>query len=447
MTRIDITQNLTLKKLLKGRYLQTAIQIIMLMGFVFTILAGFLGTPVGSHNFGLIFVWVAWWALLILVIVPFFGRSWCAICPIPLVGEWLQRGAILDPLPKRPSYIPRRIPRIFRNIWLQNIFFIVLALSSSVLLTTPRSTALVLSGMFVTGILLTFLFERRTFCRFLCPVGGFIGLYSQVAPLELRVKNKKICSTCREKPCYNGSSSGFGCPWDTFPTALKKNSYCGLCMECLRTCPNENIAVNIRPFASDLNTPLRRVDEAFKAFIMVGSAVVYAAVFLGPWANLKDAAYSIGSPAWFVYSLGLLLITVVLLPGLFWISTRYTQRDDTRQQMGKTEFAALSTSVIPLGLMFWIAFTLSFSMTNVSYILVTLSDPLGLGWNLFGTANIAWQPILTSLLPFLQTVILLIGLVWSAGIAKKITEPMGVSAFPIIAYGFGVTSFMMWLLL
>ncbi len=447
MTKIDLTQNQKLKNLLKGRYLQTALQIIMLTGFVFTILAGFLGTPVGSHNFGLIFVWIAWWALLILMIVPFFGRGWCAVCPIPLIGEWLQRGAILDPHSKRPSFIPRRIPRLFRNIWLQNFFFIVLALSSSVLLTTPKTTAFVLSGMFVAAILLTFLFERRAFCRFLCPVGGFIGLYSQFAPLELRVRNPKICSTCKEKPCYNGSSLGFGCPWGSFPTALKKNTYCGLCMECLRTCPKDNIAVNLRPFATDLNTPLSRLDEAFKAFIMLGAAMVYAGVFLGPWATLKDAAYAIGSPGWFVYSLGFLLTTLVLLPGLFWVLARFTQRYESRQQMGKTEFAALSTAVIPLGLTFWIAFTLSFAMTNISYVLVTLSDPLGLGWNLLGTANIAWQPMVTFLLPYLQTAILLIGLGWSARIAQKITEPMGISAFPIIVFVFSMTSLMMWLLL
>jgi hypothetical protein len=60
----------------------------------------------------------------------------------------------------------------------------------------------------------------------------------------------------------------------------------------------------------------------------------------------------------------------------------------------KKRFASLSTALIPLGLMFWVAFSLSFVLTNASYILAALSDPLGLGWNLFGTANTAWQPML-----------------------------------------------------
>ncbi len=447
MAKVDITLHPIIKKLLKSRYPQTVLQIVLLIGFVFTILAGLIGTPVGSHNFGIIFVWIAWWAILILILVPFLGRSWCAVCPIPLIGEWFQRGAILNPPSKQAPFIPRRWPKIFQNSWFQNVFFIFLALSSSVLLTTPKITAMVLAGMLTLGTFLTFWFERRTFCRFLCPVGGFIGLYSQNAPLELRTQNKKICLTCKEKPCYNGSSLGYGCPWNTFPTALNKNTYCGICLECIRTCPNDNISLNLRPFLADLSIPLTRLDETFKAFIMLGSAMVYTGVFLGPWAVLKDAAYSIGSPNWFVYAFGVVALILVLLPGLFALTLSLSKTNPTRLKVSKTEFSALATALVPLGLMFWVAFTLSFVMTNGSYILVALSDPLGLGWNLFGTANVAWQPILTSILPIAQTTALLGGLGWFTRVAYRIAEPMRVSVFPILAYGFSMTILMMWMVL
>ena len=57
---------------------------VMLVGFLFAILSGLIGTPVGNRNFGIVFVWIAWWALLILIAVPLLGRGWCSICPIPL---------------------------------------------------------------------------------------------------------------------------------------------------------------------------------------------------------------------------------------------------------------------------------------------------------------------------------------------------------------------------
>jgi len=443
MTRIELTRNHFLKNALTSRYPQLAVFIVMLVGYVFAILAGLIGTPVGSHNFSIVFVWIAWWAILILVGVPFFGRGWCAVCPIPLPGEWLQRGAVLSPPDKKPRWLSLRWPKAFRNIWLQNISFLLLALFSSVLLTTPNLTGFVLAAMLFAAIGLSTIYERRAFCRYLCPVGGFIGLYSQVAPIELRIKDKPVCVNCEGKPCYNGSPVGYGCPWDVFPGGLTKNTYCGLCMECIRTCPHDNIGINLRPFSADLAKPSTRMDEAFKAFIMLGSAMIYAGVLLGPWGTLKDAAYHVGTSAWFMYALLFLSIIFVVLPGLFTLGILPAKSS----KLLKQRFASLSTALIPLGLMFWVAFSLSFVLTNASYILASLSDPLGLGWNLFGTANTAWQPMLTSILAPAQTLALVGGLVWSARTAQKAASEVKTSSIPVILYSFGVTAIMLWLLL
>ena len=443
MAKIELTRNPFLKTALKSRYPQLAVFIVMLVGYIFAILAGLVGTPVGSHNFSIVFVWIAWWAILILVAVPFFGRGWCAVCPIPLPGEWLQRGAVLAPPDKKPKWLNRRWPRALRNIWLQNISFLLLALFSSVLLTNPNITGIVLAAMLFAAIGLSIVFERRSFCRYLCPVGGFIGLYSQAAPLELRIKDKQVCVTCEGKPCYNGSAAGYGCPWDVFPGGLTKNSYCGLCMECIRTCPHDNIAVNARPFSADLTKPSARIDEAFKAFIMLGSAMIYAGVLLGPWGMLKDAAYNVGTSAWFVYAAVFLAIIFVVMPSLFSLCiTRFENFN-----VFKKRFATLSTALIPLGLMFWVAFSLSFVLTNASYILASLSDPLGLGWDLFGTAQTAWQPMLTSILAPGQTLALVGGLIWSARTGQKAAKEARVSFIPVTGYCFIFTLLMLWLLL
>lgn len=443
MAKIEITRNRFLKSVLVNRYPQLAVFIVMLMGYLFAILAGLIGTPVGSHNFSIVFVWIAWWAILILVAVPFFGRGWCAVCPIPLPGEWLQRGAVLAPPDKKPKWLNLRVPKSFRNIWLQNISFLLLALFSSVLLTTPNITGIVLAAMLFAAIGLSTVFERRVFCRYLCPVGGFIGLYSQTAPIELRIKDKQVCATCEGKPCYNGSSAGYGCPWDVFPGGLTKNTYCGLCMECIRTCPHDNIAVNLRSFSADLAKPSTRMDEAFKAFIMLGSAMIYAGVLLGPWGAFKDAAYNVGTSAWFVYAIIFLTIIFVILPGLFTLGILKTKSTLPLKQ----RFASLATALIPLGLMFWVAFSLSFVLTNASYILASLSDPLGLGWNLFGTANTAWQPMLTAILAPGQTLALVGGLIWSGRTAQKAANEAKLSPVPVILYCLIVTLVMLWLLL
>ncbi|MCJ7724018.1 MAG: 4Fe-4S binding protein, partial [Anaerolineales bacterium] len=234
--RYELTRFPFVKAVLKNRWPQLVVFTVMLAGFLFAIMAGLVGTPVGNQNYVIVFVWIAWWAILILVAVPFLGRGWCAVCPIPLPGEWLSRGAVLAPRDGKKPRLNLRWPNRFRNIWSQNITFLLVALFSTVVLTTPLVSGGVLAAMLMVAIGTSLVFERRAFCRYLCPVGGFIGLYAQTAPLELRVKNTNRCIQCAGKPCYNGSAAGYGCPWQVFPPGLTRNTYCGLCMECLRTC-------------------------------------------------------------------------------------------------------------------------------------------------------------------------------------------------------------------
>jgi polyferredoxin len=444
VNRFELTRSPLIKSTLKNRTPQLVVFVLMLAGFLFAILAGFIGTPVGSHNFSVVFVWIAWWAVLILVAVPFFGRGWCAVCPIPVVGDWLQRGAVLEPNPQKPNWLNFRVPARFRNMWMQNISFTLVALFSSVILTTPVVTSVVLAAMLFLAIGLSMVFERRAFCRYLCPVGGFIGLYAQTAPMELRIKDKNICVKCVGKPCYNGSELGAGCPWDVFPGGLIKNTYCGLCLECIRTCPHDNIAINLRPFSADLATPTTKLDEAFKAFIMLGAALIYAYVLMGSNGAVKLAAYNVFSPAWFTYAAVFLAFIFVLLPGLYWLIVR---TGNVPLPVSGKRFAIVSTPLIPLGLMFWVAFSLSFVLTNATYIITTLSDPLGLGWNLFGTAAIAWQPLLSSLVAPAQTLALVGGLVWASRTALKSAVEARVSPLPVIVYCLAATLLMLWLLL
>jgi polyferredoxin len=437
-----------------SRWPQFGVAVVALAGFVFAITAGLAGTPVGSRNFAIIFVWIAWWALLMLAVVPLLGRAWCSICPIPLPGEWLQRGAALGPQPGQKG-LGRglRWPNRLRGIWLQNGAFALVALFSTVVLTQPRITAWVLLAFVFIAVGASLLFERRAFCRYLCPVGGFIGLYSQLAPIELRVIDSKVCAAHTQKTCYTGSEAGYGCPWQTFPPGLVKNTYCGLCMECLRTCPHENIALNLRLPGADLALPQhRRMDEVYKAFIMLGSAVLYSAVLLGPWGALKQAAYSVGTLPWFGYAITFLAVVLAVLPGLFYLAVRLGQRLSGSPLPARTDFIRLAYALVPLGLAAWVAFSLSFVLANFSYVWMVLSDPLGWGWNLFGTAGAAWQPYGMLAAPWLQSAVLIGGAAWAARTARRLAGE-GLErraavrlAAPVTAYCLAVTFVLLGLL-
>ncbi|MFQ6047040.1 MAG: 4Fe-4S binding protein, partial [Gemmatimonadales bacterium] len=409
----EITRHSLVKAALRNRWPQLLVTTTALGGLVLVITAGLVGTPVGNRNIAIVGVWIAWWALLMLMAVPVLGRGWCTVCPIPVPGEWLQRGGILKPTAALGLGVGRRWPRAVRNMWLQNAAFVLLALLSIVILTQPLATAVVLLALLAIATAAALLFERRAFCRYLCPVGGFIGLYSQLAPLELRVKDKKLCAGHNPKTCYVGDDSGCGCPWYVYPGALAKNTYCGLCLECIRTCPYDNVALNLRPPGADLLIPQgRRLDEAYKAFIMLGSAIAYALVMLGPWGTLKVAAYSVGSAEWILYALGFLLFTLVVLPGGFLMAVILGRRLSRPAASLRSLFIRFSYALIPLGLAAWIAFSISFVLANLSYLWPVLSDPLGWGWDLLGTEGVHWTPYLAGVAPSLQVVVLLTGFAW-----------------------------------
>jgi len=418
--RFDLLQIRWLRRVLASRWPLLAARALTLAGFVFTILAGIFGSAVGSHNFAIIFVWIAWWTALKLVFIPAGGRSWCSVCPIPMPGEWLQQGGVL----RRPGArrgLRLAWPKKLRGYWLQGGAFLAIGLFSAVTLTDPRVTAWVLLGLIVVAVALSLVFERRAFCAYVCPIGGFTGLYAQAAPVELRVKDNALCKTHAEKTCYQE------CPWGVYPVALRNNAACGLCMECVRVCPHDNLAVNLRPFGQDLFTPraaTHRLDEAFLALVMLGSALAFSAVFTGPWGWLKSAAFAIGSPAWLGYSLGFLALTLGLVPGLYALSVwvgqvwshprRLNAPDSLRRSLAQNSLALL-----PLGLFAWIAFTVSFAFPKISYVLAVLSDPLGWGWNLFGTAGTTWNPNTSAFSPALQVSLLLLGLFFAGKVAYQ----------------------------
>ncbi len=450
MQAINLRRNPILNFLLVNRWPQLAIRIITLAGFGIVILGGLVGTPVGSQNISIVLLWIAWWGLLILFAVPILGRGWCNICPIPLVGEWLQQGTVLGPVKiLRGISLHRPWPKRWRNIWIQNAFFLGLAVFSTVILTNPVVTSLAVLALLLIATGMSLIFQKRAFCRYVCPVSGFIGLYSQAAPVEVRVIDTQICRDHPEKTCLTGDENGYGCPWGLYPAAITKNVNCGVCMECLRSCPYENMAVNIRPFGKGLFNPReRKLDEAFKSFIMLGGALVYSVVMLGPWGELKLAAYLIGSPAWLVFAAALIFSVVVLLPGSLYLGIRFSGQRLTAFQL-RREFINQSYALVPLGLAAWIAFSLSFIFTNISYVVSGIGDPFGWGWNLFGIADHAWRPYLSTVTPYLQTVVLLAGLGYTIYTSVKIARETShdQSSLPLIGLSTALAMGHLWVLI
>ncbi len=427
--RVDLLSRLpALRWLVERRWFQFAVVLPNLLVFLLFLAAGLFGTPVGNRNIIIIFVWILWWFLLITAMVPFASRIWCTVCPFPFFGEWMQRRALVavravDPkkakggpgtLIGRNRYFGRNLrwPKKLSNIWLQNIGFLMLCTFSVFFLTRPVVSAAVLGGLILVATALHLIYRQRAFCAYICPVSGFLSLFSMASTLEVRSKDSDVCLTCKDKGCLAGNDRGWGCSWFMYPSKMERNNYCGLCMECIKTCPHQNIALNLRPFCSD--TRLKGLDEAWKAFIMLTLALAYSAIYLGPWGTLKDWANPTEAGSWgafLVYAAGLWGLALLLVPGLYFLAVAAGhQLAGDKDTPLREVFLDSVYPLVPLGLLAWVAFSLPLLLVNGSYILMVLSDPFGWGWDLFGTAHLAWTPMAPHWAPYLQVPLLLIGL-------------------------------------
>lgn len=439
MNRVDITRFPRAKALLQNRWPQFILRAITLAGFFFTIIAGLSGSAVGSFNFAIIFVWIAWWTALKLFFIPFGGRSWCSICPIPMPGEWLHQGGVLQRGAK-PIGMGKPLPKWMRSNWMAALGFLLIGLFSAQTLTSAKITAIFLLGIIVIAIVLNLIYEKRAFCMALCPIGGFTGLYAQAGPVEVRVKDSAICAAHSEKTCYAS------CPWGQYPLALKSSADCGLCMECLRVCPKDNIAVNLRPWGSDLQAGSRHnLSETFLGLVMLACALVDSAVFLGPWGSLKMAAYTIGSEQWFIFAGLFLLFALILLPGIYGLAVFGSKRISHSQTSFKKSLAHYSQVLVPLGLIAWIAFTISFAFVKFGYVLPVIFDPMGWGWNLLGVSSHPGAGQNTLFSQILQIIVLAVGFLWTSRVAVRISDSIK-KAVPLIAFSGLFTFAMLWLL-
>lgn len=193
-----------------------------------------------GNNPGMIVTWVIWFPLL--PITAFLiGRIWCGMCPIAGIGDLCSKVVSLN-LP-----VPKFLKRM--DFWMVVFAFIFLDYIEEFLKVAekPAATGLLLVVIIGLSALFCVLFERKTFCRYVCPLAGMLGAYSTMSVFEVR-GNKKICQTqCGQHLCYKGTDHSVGCPMFSYPASLSTNSECMMCMNCVKSCENRGVQINLRP--------------------------------------------------------------------------------------------------------------------------------------------------------------------------------------------------------
>ena len=228
--------------------------------FVLVNLWLWLGPQDRAHNGALNLFW-AWWWPLILLGFPLVGRLWCSFCPFMVWGEIVQRAA------RVLGWQPARWPRGNSDAWASPLLaagFAAILLWEEVwnLQNTAWLSSCLLLLITAGAVLGSLRFEKRFWCRYLCPVGGMNGLFAKLAITELRAQVGTCSGSCSTYACFKGGPANgeglatAGCPLGTHPAHLADNRNCVLCLTCAQACPHRSVQLALRPPAADIQRDL-----------------------------------------------------------------------------------------------------------------------------------------------------------------------------------------------
>lgn len=287
--------------LLQRWYFPVSLKYLSLIAYIVLIVTGLMAystdaaflKQLRNTNLGNLIVWSFWWPAIVIGAI-FFGRVWCMVCPVELITTFFSKIGLKH---KRPSWL--------LSGWAITVFYIIIlfvGIQGFAIHRNPFFMAIYLLSIVGISIIIGSIYEKNTFCRYVCPVGYLLGLYSRLSSFGWRVKDKSVCDTCKDKSCihkkYQYNLNYKSCGVDLYPANITDNSDCILCAGCLKTCSKYQSQPNAeRPnprfqyigFANDL-FQLKPLRLAEMVFVLIVSGFVISEIW-SEW-NVTDAYLS-----------------------------------------------------------------------------------------------------------------------------------------------------------
>jgi polyferredoxin len=384
-----------IRRFLQSKYIQPAFQIPLLIVLIILVILAFVDVQDSGKNLSVIVIWTLWWTGIIFTFV-LVGRLWCFMCPMGALSEWFSR--IFKPY--------RLFPAKLKNLWLANVMFILLTwLDIQIgVVRNPLVTGWILIAITAMAIGIGIFYQRRTFCRYLCPIGGLIGIYSMFSAVELRSKDGEVCRSHNRKDCYLGSDSGIGCPMFEVIPKMDSNNFCNFCGECVNTCPRNNITIRIRTFFKDVWTTRKRsLDQASLAVALLGITIFVTGDMLEPWAVWMESAMKFFPAQLFgieyqytveviTKSILFFSISLIVIPGLILLAAALSNTFVGRQNHDglKQTFITFGYMFIPIGLSMHLAHNLGHLLNESAVILPSLQRVINT-YTIFSAGQPDWR--------------------------------------------------------
>jgi cytochrome c oxidase assembly factor CtaG len=321
------------------------------------IVDGLTGPQVGAMNLAGVLPWVHWRGFLILGLLS-AGNVFCFACPFTaprtLARRWLR--------PDRPW------PRLLRSKWLAVALLMLFfwAYEAFALWDSPWWTAWIAIGYFVTAFVVDAFFRGAAFCKYVCPVGQFNFVQSLVSPLEVKVRDPSVCTTCQTKDCIRGTDTIPGCGTGLFQPRKVGNLDCTFCLDCVHACPHDNVGVLAVSPASELwhdslrsgvGRLSRRPDVAALALVLVFGAFANAAGMVAPVVRCLDWLSSAMQQSSPLLATTLFYLAALAVLPAFSVGTAavFSRRWGKLQETDLEVATRFVFSLVPLGFAMWLA--------------------------------------------------------------------------------------------
>lgn len=360
---VDVLRWPVVGTLVRHRHGRLFLQLPLLAIAVAVVAHGLFGPQIAPRNLATVSVWIHYRGLLILALLA-AGNLFCTSCPMILVRDAGRR--LFHPALRWPSAL--------RNKWPAIALFVAVLFSYELfdLWDLPRATAWLIVGYFAAALVVDTLFSGAAFCKYVCPIGQFNFVASTMSPTELQVKEAATCRSCRTADCIKGRAGGSqdpplrGCQLGLFLPVKVGNLDCTLCLDCVRACPRDNIALVTRLPGDELADArrrsgigrlARRTDIAALAVVFTFGALMNAFAMTRPVGGVERwlaAVMGVGSEA---PVLGVIFVAglVVLPAALIGAAATLTRAIDARVSSLRAIAIRHAYVLVPFGVGAWVA--------------------------------------------------------------------------------------------
>jgi hypothetical protein len=345
----------------------TTIRIFSVGLLVLVIVAGIAGTEIDTLNFAPTMVWVIWWVGTAYA-SALIGNVWGLVNPWNTPFKWAE--SFFSKInPDGDFGLDQEYPSNW-GVWPGVILFFTFAwveivygqssVPGRIALMALAYTAITWSGMFIYG--------RETWLRHGEAFSLAFGFLARFSPTEIRVTDTTVCEHC-------------------LVDCMDLDGNCIDCAECFSAAEPEYREFNISPFAVGLLRNDRTPTSMMVFVVLLLSTVTFDGFTATPlWADIFNFLIDAIPNISVVGTIGLLAFPIIFIVVYLIFAKMMSSAGG-----GKVSYDVIGRafvfSLIPIALAYHLAHFFAFLLIQGQLIIPLISDPLGRGWDVFGTAG------------------------------------------------------------